>query len=75
MPAGPAPLQPYWARFKHPHPEMPGAYSFPFKDGEIVMVMGEISNMPGCVNVANDAGKFFLGLPKIHFIRLKKFSA
>ncbi len=40
---------------------VPQGYVYPWKDGDILLLLGEIENMPGHVAVANREGRVYWG--------------
>ena len=61
-------MKPYLAVF---NVEMSYASKYPFRQGETVLVMGEVSNMPGHMVVCRSDGSVSWGWHKENFRKLK----
>jgi hypothetical protein len=61
---------PQLVKFRLPDPNY--ALSFPFKDGDLVMFLGEIKQMPGHCVIANRLGKIYWGYHTSNFIEPNK---
>jgi hypothetical protein len=49
-----------------------GEYQFPFKQGDVLVCIGEIEQMPGHVVLANKEGKILWGWDQFYFRKLTK---
>jgi len=63
------PIVGFLAKFHHPYLD-DHATLFPFSNGDIVFVFGEIDKMPGHCVVADKQGKVYFGYHTSDFIRL-----
>jgi hypothetical protein len=61
-------MKPYLAEFKHPSPE--SKVTYPFRNGETVLVIGEIENMPGHLVVLRKDSHIEWGYHAEHFRKL-----
>ena len=54
-------------------PELPeGSNKYPFKNGDTVLMLGELKHMPGHVAVVTKDGKTHFGYHAENFVKIKK---
>jgi hypothetical protein len=62
-------IQPYLAVVED-LPQPPEQYNYPFKDGDVVVFLGEIEQMPGHAVVASKDGRVLWGYHTENFRKL-----
>lgn len=61
-------MKPYLAKVTR----LPRGYHYPFKTGDIVLVLGEIEQMPGHMVIALPSGQVIHGYHPENFRKLRK---